>query len=201
MKLSDYLLEEVQLATESDNIKNLQKIFNYGLKQVYSESFLPKVEEAIKNKVRLREKVSSKINEVAWIDNFNVIYINPPPFYSQTKENQVRIILHEFIHLLHSSRKFLFFKNFPEMKKLSSFLFRRVKSGLNRGSSVGEFLANKKNASSKYINREEVLAYLMTGSVNWNSITKEAKEDIIKALQDSGMFNLSSDFWRKRLTA
>jgi len=199
MDLEQYLFEEVALATLSNSIKNLEKIFNYGLKQVYEQSFLTKIEEQIKEVVRIRERPSKRINEVAWIDGFNVIYVNPQPFYSLTKEKQVSTLLHEFIHLLHSSRKFLFFNKFPEVKKLTKSLYIIVKNGLTQGSTLGSFIANRKDVSLKYLNKEEILAYLMTGSINWNAITKEAKEKVIQELKDSNMFNLTSNFWIKRL--
>ena len=156
-------------------------------------------EEQIKEVVRIRERPSKRINEVAWIDGFNVIYVNPQPFYSLTKEKQVSTLLHEFIHLLHSSRKFLFFNKFPEVKKLTKSLYIIVKNGLTQGSTLGSFIANRKDVSLKYLNKEEILAYLMTGSINWNAITKEAKEKVIQELKDSNMFNLTSNFWIKRL--
>ena len=188
-RMNDYLIE-LKIGKNPE----VEKVFNLALKQVFSQTYLNKIENIITKRVKLKEKINKDQNMVAWNEGTN-IYINKPIFYAKPIAQQMRYLLHEFMHVLHHSKSFMIIRNFKEMKNLSNALWPIIDKHTK---DKGAFLTGK-SIDKKYLNKEETVSYLMNDSIKWNNITPEGKQLFINELKRSGMFNLQHPFWLKRL--
>jgi len=188
-RLNDYLIE-LKIGKNPE----VEKVFNLALKQVFSTEYLNKIENGITKRIKVKEKVNKDQNMVAWNEG-TTIYVNKPVFYSKPIAAQMRYILHEFMHVLHHSKSFLILRKFKEMKILSNNLWKIVQT---HAKDKGKFLTGK-TIDKKYLNKEETVSYFMNGSIKWNQISPEGKQQFINELKKSGMFNLQHPFWTKRL--
>ncbi len=188
-RMNDYLIE-LKIGKNPE----VEKVFNLALKQVFSQTYLNKIENIITKRVKLKEKINKDQNMVAWNEGTN-IYINKPIFYAKPIAQQMRYLLHEFMHVLHHSKSFMIIRNFKEMKNLSNALWPIIDKHTK---DKGAFLTGK-SIDKKYLNKEETVSYLMNDSIKWNNITPEGKQLFISELKRSGMFNLQHPFWLKRL--
>jgi len=188
MNLEDYLLE-VELGQDS----SLSEIFNVALTQVFSQEYLKKINSVLKKRIGL--KYISEREDINAYNKGNVIYVNKNNFEKLDSKQQVRTLLHEFIHILQNSKKFLiFFRQFKEIHNLSKELGKIVKNSLIEPISV--FLNSRyvKALDTDY----EIIPYLMSGNINWKAISPAGRRDIKIALKNSGIFNLHHQFWVKR---
>ncbi len=188
-RMNDYLIE-LKIGKNPE----VEKVFNLALKQVFSQTYLNKIENIITKRVKLKEKINKDQNMVAWNEGTN-IYINKPIFYAKPIASQMRYLLHEFMHVLHHSKSFMIIRNFKEMKNLSNALWPIIDKHTK---DKGAFLTGK-SIDKKYLNKEETVSYLMNDSIKWKNITPEGKQLFISELKRSGMFNLQHPFWLKRL--
>ena len=172
----------------------VDKIFNLALEQVYSNSFLGKINDLLTKRIKVKEKVINNEQAVAW-NKGSTIYVNKPVFYSKPIKEQIKYLLHEFVHVIHHSKGFLFLKKFKEMKKLSKTLWDIADKNTK---DKGKFLTGK-FVDKKYLNPEETVSYLMNGSIDWSQMSPKGKTQFINELKRSGMFNLQHPFWTKRL--
>ena len=189
-RLNDYLIE-LQIGKNPE----VEKVFNLALEQVYSKFFLDKINNILTKRIKIKEKISNNQNAVAW-NKGSIIYVNKPVFYSKPINDQIKYLLHEFTHVIHHSKGFLFMKNFKEMKKLTDNLWSIVKEHTK---DPGLFLTGK-SIGKKYLNKEETIAYLMNDSIDWRQISPRGKMLFINELKKSGIFNLQHQFWVKRLS-
>jgi len=188
MNIRNYITE-VQLSGNPE----LDKLFNLALKQVFSSQFLQRIEDKIKKVIKVHE-VDEKQDVIAYNKGTD-IFINKNEFFNREKSQQVKYLLHEFIHVLEKKRGILF-RQFKDIKKLTNTLNRILQKELTQPLSV--FLTGKNQklgAGGKW----EILSYFMNDSINWNAVSPKGRKEIIEALQQSGIFNLSHPFWKKRL--
>jgi Ca2+-binding EF-hand superfamily protein len=94
MEIKSYLLE-VNLKIEED----LNKIFNFALGQVFTNSYVEKINKVFNDKEIEAKEVTKNQNFIAYAKG-KIIYINKPAFYAIPREKQIRILMHEFINSL-----------------------------------------------------------------------------------------------------
>jgi len=187
--MNDYLTE---LELGSD--KEIEDYFNLALKQVFSVSYLNKIEKTIKNKIKLKEKINKDSDVVAWVQG-TTIYVNKPEFEKRDAKSKIKYLLHEFMHILNNSRSFVIVKQFKEINDLSKKLWDIVKKHTK---DPGMFLAGRSIPKNR-LNSQEALSYLMNDKINWKAISSEGQKLFKDALRKSGVFNLKHDFWKNRL--
>jgi hypothetical protein len=190
MNLEDYLFE-VKMKGVSPKLESL---FNEAIKEVFSSAYFNKIEKDLAKKIGMK-KVKLKDNKVAAYTMGSTIYVNEPYFESISPKKQMDYLLHEFIHILQKSKKFFLLSSFKELNSLGIKLWKIVKK---ESKNPGKFLTNK-DTPSHLINKYEVIAYLMNNSINWNEISSDGRRQFKNLLKSSGLFNLSSNFWKKRL--
>lgn len=186
--LADYIYE-VKLGKDP----NIDKIFNEALKQVFSDRYFNKIENKLTKRIDVIEK-KGPANTVAW-NKGTTIFINPNEFNKRDMKNKMKYLLHEFLHVLQHSKSGMFMRDFKELRNLSRKLFSISKKYTK---DVGLFLTGKK-VPGRFINHEEALSYLMNDSIQWNQINAKGRKVFLNELQKSGIFDLSSNFWRSRL--
>ena len=188
----ELLINEVELETRD---KQLNILFDNYLAQVFNPSFKKKIDDTLRDKISFKEVVDKNRNVVAYTVG-NTIYVNTPVFYSKNRNKGILFLLHEFIHILQNSKSFFMINKFNDIKNIEAQLYSLIQKNLTKPYSV--FLTGKKqdlHSSGK----DEVLTYQMNGSVDWSAVKEGTKEQYIKILQQSGMFNLNSKFWQRRL--
>jgi len=190
MNLENYLLE-VNLQDES-----LEGYFNEGLKQVFSPVFLSKINKKIQHLIPIKYVENhNNSNEVVWTEN-NEISVNKKEFEKIDVVKRIKYLLHEFIHILLNSKSFFVINAFIELRKVSNKMHQIVEQYAI--GNVGAFLINK-TIEEKYLNNQESLAYFMNGKMNWKMIKPEGAKLLKETIINSGLFNTSSEFWRKRI--
>lgn len=185
------LLLEIELGTNPE----IENTFNIALKQIFSENYLAKIENIIKKRIKIKE-VRMKAGAVAF-NKGNNIYISKDEFPKLSKIRQVSFLLHEFVHILQRKRAFFFISRFKELNALTRRLTPIIKKNLIKPISV--FLTGK-NVDIGPGKMNEILAYLLNDSINWNAISPDGKEAFVRELKRSGVFNLNSKIWRSLLT-
>lgn len=162
---------------------------------MFSNSYLKKINKFIRNKVVVVDAQDKNERIVAW--NIGTkIYVNKQIFYSKNKTDQIRFLLHEFMHVLMNKKSFLIQRQFKELHDLSQELYEIVNKSLVKPMSV--FLTGEEQKIPT-MDTQEIISYLMNGKISFNALTPEGKKKFIKTLVNSGIFNLQSDFWKRRL--
>lgn len=191
MRIEDFLYE-VKLGDDPE----LEAVFNEALKEVFSKNFLDKIEKIIDNKIVLKKAKIRNKDEIAWVSSPGEISVNKDEFDKRSRSQQIKYLLHEFIHVLQLSKSFIFFKKFKEISELSYLLDKIVKTNLVKDYSV--FLTSR-NVNLGNAGKYEIISYLMNDSIDWSALKEEGRTQFIHALKTSGLFNLESNFWKKRL--
>lgn len=188
----EHLINEVELATKDTK---LNVLFDSYLKQIFSPAFYRIIDSYFKTRIKFKETVDKNRNVVAWTIG-NVIYINTPVFYAKNSNKAILFVLHEFIHILQNSKSFLLVDRFGNIKELEHKLYNLIKPNLTK--SFSKFLTNTEQ-SLHSSTKDEVLSYQMNNSVDWTAVKSGTREAYKKLLIESGLFNLNSPFWKKRL--
>lgn len=189
MKLQNYLVEvELKNANAKDN-----EIFNKVLGIVFTNQYLNKINDILK---KIKVKEVSKNEDIAAYQKGNTIFINKPYFSTLNGKKKSELLLHEFIHILQRKKMFGLFNRFKEVKTASIKLYNLLR---REGIDVSKFLTNKTGLSKKYVNKYEVLSYLLEGKPNMKMLSTDQKNQVKQILEEAKVFNLDSFFWKERL--
>jgi len=190
MNLEQYL-QEVTLKGTDEKIENL---LNIALKEVFTKEYVAKIDSTLKKAIKIKEK-NLAFNEAAYTAGKTIV-INSRVFHNLEYTQKITLLLHEFIHILQKNKGFFSGNKFKEIINLSNKLWdiaNRYKL-----ETLGDLLLNKK-VPKEYLNKNEILSYLMNSKFNWSKISPEGKEEFVKTLKNSRIINISSDFWTARL--
>jgi hypothetical protein len=196
MKLNNYLTEAQIFNNVKENEKekhNINILFDYAIKNCFSEAYQNKIEDFFQSsKINIKEiqKADFLMKTIG-----NTIFVNMNEMKKRDAEQNVKYLLHEFIHILQGSKSLLFRNKFPELNQLANELSNIAKNNLTK--SVSEFLTARKQVL-KSSGPEEFVAYLMNDSMDYSALKDNGisyKEAIIK----SGIFNTDNSFWKNRL--
>lgn len=190
MYLSQYI-SEVELG---DNNK-LSSLFNDSLKQVFRPYYIRRIDNALKKKIKLKETTHKNPNVIAYSVG-RAIYINKNTFYNLDRKEQIKYLLHEFLHILQNNRRFLFFKGFNEINVLTNRLYKIAKEHLVKPFVI--FLTGR-NINVGPGGKHEIIAYLMNNSIDWSALDQKGKRLFKEEMRRPGIFNLQHQFWNKRL--
>lgn len=189
----ELIINEVELETRD---KQLNILFDNYLSQVFSSSFKKKIDETLKDRISFKEVVDKTKNVVAYTIG-NTIFVNSPVFYSKNRNKGILFLLHEFIHILQNSKSFFIVNKFNDIKTVEEQLYSLIQKNLTKPYST--FLTGK-NQSLHSSGKDEILTYQMNDSIDWSAVKEGTKEQYIKILKQSGLFNLNSKFWQKRFS-
>lgn len=181
------------IADEAEEQNKTEQLFKYAISLAFSPSYVGRIQSVMKKEPIVKEIVGAK-NMTAYQQG-NVIYVNKPIFYSKNRNEQIGTLLHEFTHVLQTTGG-LFSAGFPEMKKLTNDLYRTISKNLVKPLPV--FLTGK-NVKLLSEDKEEILAYIMSGEIDWSAVKPEAQKLCSYYIKKSGMFNTASKFWESRL--
>lgn len=186
MDLENYLIEK-RLKKDPD----LLNFFNSFATQVFTQGFSNKIHKAIPN-LKIKETVSSNKNLAAYTNSYETIFVNRPVFYRLNRTQQISILMHEFIHVLQ-------FKKNREIRRLSLEVWNFFNRNKLPNATVSEAVLGKKFIKSKFINKNEILPYLMNERVRWEYMSEGSKEGLRDLLSSSKVFQTDSRFWKERL--
>jgi hypothetical protein len=186
MKLQNIIItEELKMKTRDETINSL---FEKTLPQVFSPIMIKKIDRVFDGVIEPTE-YSEKTTVVAYTKG-NKIYVNTKNFYSIEPDKAIIYVLHEFCHLLQNQ------KAFYDLKKVNNDLYYCAMPYL-RIWKVSKFLTGKtQNIHSDY--KQEFLTYLMNNSEQINMLPENVQKEYFSILERSGLFNMSSSFWKIR---
>lgn len=182
MYFDDILSERVLLNSKSAVIN---KLFDQTLHSILTPEFYYRVDKAIKGRIGVLEDDLNN-NIVAYTKN-GILFVNAPVFYTKPRKDALVYILHELIHLLARKPQFFVIRN-TEKK-----LWKLVKGNLTKPYS--EFLTGK-NQPLHSVKSEEILSYLMNQSLDFSAVKPGIKDEYIRIIRESGMFNLDSSYFK-----
>lgn len=189
MKMSDIIKEDLDHREMYDDFKN-------SLSLVFSDAYLNKINHVLRKNIKIKEKDFNDPSKASYVSG-RTIFINTPVFEKLNPKQRTDYLLHEFIHVIQNTRNFFVLKAFKEVFDLGNDLYKIARRYTKRGG-VEEFLTG--NRRSKIGNpRLEIVSYLMNGSLDWTVMSDKGREKFIETLKNTGMFNLRSPFWNKRL--
>ena len=186
MNFEDTLFTE-ELRVSSGE-KALDTLFRKYMKDVFSPTFLAKIDRQYDTTLNLRD-FKEKSNVMAYTQGTK-IYINRPLFYSTPKEKAMNYIMHELIHVLINTGAF------PELKVVSAKLANIVAKGVSKDKISDFFTGNHQNIHSDW--HGETINYLCNNSIKWEFGMAGIKEAYKETLEESGLFNMKSAWWQKR---
>lgn len=186
MNLDDLILLE-ELKVKSGD-KAIDKLFRQKLEQVFSPMFLKKIDRLFNVTLRLKE-FKQNSNVMCYTSGVK-IYVNKTMFKSIPAEKAMNYIMHELFHVLSNTGKF------SEFNMLNKRLLNIVINGVPRGMESDFFTGKHQNIHSDW--KEEVINYLCNDSINWDVGAPGIKMAYKTAIAESGIFKMSSPFWKKR---
>lgn len=183
---------EDTIFTEELRIKSgeesLDILFRKYMKDVFSPHFLSKIDRVFNVTLKFGD-FKQKSNVMCYTQGTK-IYINRPMFYSTEKSKAMNYIMHEMLHVLSNTNKF------PELNLVNKKLNTIVLNGVERGKESDFFTGKHQNIHSDW--HGEVLNYLCNNSINWSVASFGTKLAYKETLEESGLFNMNSVFWKKR---
>lgn len=186
MNLNDLiLLEELKIKSGD---KAIDTLFRQKLSQVFSPAFLKKIDRRFDVTIKLRDFRQG--NNVMCYTQGTKIYVNQTMFNSIPVEKAMNYIMHEMFHVLANT------KSFPELEAVNKKLLRVVIKGVPRGKESDFFTGKHQNIHSDW--RGEVINYLCNNSIDWDVAVSGMKIAYKTILEQSGLFNMNSPFWKNR---
>ena len=170
--------------------EGLNKLFRQTLNEIFSPIFLKKIDRVFDTSLNF--SYFKKRTNVMCYTQGTKIYINRPMFESTPKEKAMNYIMHEMFHVLINTGKF------QELKIVQNNLASIVSKAVKK-ENISEFLTGKKQDIHSYW-QGETLSYLCNNSIKWDAAILGTKKAYYITLKQSGLFNLGSNFWKKRFS-
>jgi hypothetical protein len=190
------LKEQIALSLDTED-GDINKDFDLMLRNVFSPQFYKKIEQTLKKNVRVEYFSQDEDGAMAYSVN-NKIFVSKKDFPKLNQDRKLAYLAHEFTHIIQRNKKFGMFSTFPEFNKITQQLYYFVNKNLKEGATLSQFLTGK-NQDIGQLKQLEVIAYLMNSKLKWDLLVPNGKQQFIKILADSGLFNLRSFFWKERL--
>lgn len=172
----------------SSGEKALDKMFRTYLIQVFSPNFVKKIDRVFTIPLVLRD-FRERSNVMAYTQGTK-IYVNKPLFFSTPKDKAMNYIMHELIHVLSNTGKF------PELVNVNKQLANIVAKAVDKDKISLFFTGKQQNIHSDW--RGEAINYLCNNSIDWSAAVIGTKEVYKETLEESGLFDMTSPFWKKR---
>lgn len=182
---SVYLKEELKLNSGNDRLNIL---FRDYLSKIFSPLYLKKIDKIIKDSLVLKEFKEN--NNVMAYTIGTKIFVNKEKFLSLPIDRAMVYIIHELFHVLDNM------KSFKEISFINQKLSAAAEKYIQK-KDMSTFLTGKQqDIHSNY--KDEFLSYMSNNVFNWN-LAPELKEEFKKIIVKSNIFNINSDWWKKRL--
>lgn len=184
MKYTDVLDEELEIDSE---IESLNKNFRKYIEQVFSPTFLNKIDRVFKEPLIIRQ-FKEKSNVMA-VTVGSQISVNTKMFQELSTDRGMVYIIHELFHVLQN------LSQFNEVRTVNRILMKKTMNKISEAN-INSFLTGKdQNIHSDY--KDEFLSYCSNFAFNWK-FAPELKQEYYETLKNSGLFNMESKWWSKR---
>lgn len=178
------LFEELKVESDIDEVNTN---FRKYLSKVFNTVFIKKLDRVFKEPLVV--ETFKKNNNVMAITSGRKIAVNIEMFKELPTDRAMVYILHELFHVLQNTNQF------PEISTINRMLKNATLSKINE-KDITRFLTGKtQNIHSDY--NYEFLPYCSNFAFDW-SLSKELKQEYYRILEQSGIFNLKSDWWKVR---
>ncbi len=180
------IYEEIMIKSE---IEKINKNFRRYVEEVFTSTFIKKMDRVFK-KPLVVENFKQSSNIVALTSGKN-IYINVKQFNSLPLNKAMMYVIHELFHVLQNVSQF------PEVKTVNRILCKRTMENIPPNK-INLFLTGKEqDIHSNY--KDECLSYCSNFAFAWG-LCPELKKIYFETLENSGIFNMSSKFWKERFS-
>lgn len=186
MNLDDFLLEQ-KMKSNPD----LLEFFNSFTPQVFTQGFLNKINKFFPN-LEIRETINKNKNLAAYTNSYQTIFVNKPVFGALSRTEQASILLHEFLHVLQ-------YKKSKEIRSLSREVWKLLSNNKLPDAQMSQVVIGRMDIKNKFINKDEVLPYLMNEPLRWEYLKPGTNEELRELLRRSKVFQVDSRFWQERL--
>lgn len=184
MKLESVINERVEIKSE---IEKLNTNFRNYLELVFNKEFISKLDRVFKKPI-IVENFKEKSNIMA-LTVEDKLFVNMKNFKELETDRAMVYIIHEFFHVLQNVPQF------PEIKTINRILGDKTMKYVNK-KDISRFLTGKQqNIHSNYKN--EFLSYCSNNAFDW-TLCPKLKEEYKRILNQAGVFNFSSDWWKER---
>ena len=202
---SDWALKKVKTS------KALDKLLNASMKKIFHPKFYRKIKKEVNKKIRVREANVGDVllgkyasNAVAWVAHgplsSSTIYIEKAYLEKESKGFLIKTILHEIVHILQNQKKFFFFfQKFPELREVSKNMGRILRENLKEGYDISQFFGFPRKVDIGSDTLETIAYIIAPHKLKLSLLNIEGKKALVKYLNTAKIFNLKSDFWKKRL--
>ena len=189
----------------------LNKLLDESLKKIFSKTFYSKIKKEITKKIKIREANLLDVitgryakNAYAFVSpgplGTNTIYIERKYLHRKSKDFLVNIILHELLHIMQNSKRFLFFFNkFPELRQDSLVLEEIIKKNLKKDIDFEQFFGYNKGQNIGDGEFETIAHMIAPNKLRLGYLVSGGKKRLIKGIKSFNIFNLRSSFWKERL--
>ena len=185
MKYDEIIYEELKIDSE---INKINKNFRKYIEQVFSPIFLKKIDRVFKEPL-LVETFKQNSNVMALTSPNNTISVNVKMFKELPTERAMVYIIHELFHVLQNMPQF------EEVRTVNKLLGEKTIKRIPK-LAINKFLTGKEqNIHSNY--KEEFLSYCSNAAFDW-SMAEDLKKEYYNTLKNSGLFNITSEWWSKR---
>lgn len=182
----DKIIEELEIDSE---ISKLNKNFRKYIEQVFSYSFLKKLDRVFKEPIVI-ENFKEKSNVMAMTVG-RQISVNTKMFNELTTDRAMVYIIHELFHVLQN------LPQFEEVRSVNRILRIKTLARIDLPN-INQFLTGKKQSiHSNY--KDEFLSYCSNFAFDWK-LAPTLKREYYSVLSNSGIFNLKSEWWTKRFS-
>lgn len=181
----EQILEELKI---NSDIEKINRNFRKYIEQVFSSVFLKKLDRVFKEPL-LVETFKQDSNVMALTAPDNTISVNVKMFKELPTERAMVYIIHELFHVLQNMPQF------KEMKEINRLLGEKTLKRIPK-QAINKFLTGKEqDIHSNY--KDEFLSYCSNAAFDWN-MAEDLKREYYNTLKNSGLFNITSEWWSKR---
>lgn len=184
MNYINILNEELKIDSE---IVSLNKNFRKYIEQVFSTTFLNKIDRAFKKPLIIRPFEQN--SNVMAMTVGKQISVNTEMFNELPIDRAMVYIIHELFHVLQN------LPQFNEVRTLNRILMKKTMNKIDKGN-INAFLTGKpQNIHSDY--KAEFLSYCSNFAFDWK-FAPELYQEYYDTLNNSGLFNMESNWWKSR---
>lgn len=189
MTLNEYITSNILSTQEKDTLSF--RLYSF-LSRVFSASFANELYK-IFEEVEVTEK-NRKDDVIAMTYSVpkKKIVLNTHAFYALPLNEQMAFLAHELIHMAVN-------KGNVKAKLLNRALWKFYNKNKDTVADISSIMVGKAKVSKKWVNKNETFPYLMTEPIRWQYLKPGCKDELLKILEKSKLFNLSDPFWKKQL--
>ena len=189
MTLNEYINSNV---LSSEDKQNLEARLVAFLHKVFTPKFAEELYKIYKEVDVTEKNRKDDVIAMTYAYPRKKIVLNTHAFYALPVQEQMAFLTHELIHMAMN-------KGNVKVRLLNRALWKFYTTHKNTYADISSIMVGKSKVSKRWVNKNETLPYLLTEPIRWQYLKPGSKDDLLKILEKSKLFNLSDAFWKKQL--